>query len=288
MAAFYSPERIQELAAGYVAAQQSFATLREAYALRNYKHARAKEFALHGFSRRLGMLIHSIERVYSLLPPEREDVPTRDDVLDASNAIQAFIINAQGCIDNLAWVLVYERDVREQDGSELEPKRVGLTKQNRRVWKSLSPEFRAYMSSRREWLKYLTGFRDSLAHRIPLYIPPYVITPDKQAEYDALGEAADAAVGAGNLEQYDQLTYARNAMGVFQPLMTHSFSERSPRVPFHVQLLADFNTIEEMGREMLTELDREVLALQGTRPSWWRSLRNRLRDTVALLRAKST
>ena len=38
--------------------------------------------------------------------------------------------------------------------------------------------------------------------------------------------------------------------------MTHSFTENANRIVFHPQLLADFNTIDELGRKMLEELSR--------------------------------
>jgi hypothetical protein len=37
--------------------------------------------------------------------------------------------------------------------------------------------------------------------------------------------------------------------------MVHSFVEQSPVIVIHPQLLADFNTVEEIARRMLDELD---------------------------------
>lgn len=41
----------------------------------------------------------------------------------------------------------------------------------------------------------------------------------------------------------------------FRPWMTHSFLEKLPQAVFHPQLLADFNTIIELGGKMADELD---------------------------------
>jgi hypothetical protein len=38
--------------------------------------------------------------------------------------------------------------------------------------------------------------------------------------------------------------------------MTHSFTEAKGTVYFHYQLLADFNTVHELGVKMLGELNR--------------------------------
>jgi hypothetical protein len=54
-------------------------------------------------------------------------------------AIQAFVMNAFGCLDNIAWVLVHEKDIKGKGGTDLEPKEVGLGKKY--VNKKLSMEF---------------------------------------------------------------------------------------------------------------------------------------------------
>ena len=48
-------------------------------------------------------------------------------VVDAAIAIQAFTMNAFGCLDNIAWILVYEKDIKNSDGTELNPKDVGAS-----------------------------------------------------------------------------------------------------------------------------------------------------------------
>jgi hypothetical protein len=94
-------------------------------------------------------------------------------VVDAAIAIQAFTMNAFGCIDNIAWIWVHEKDIKNGNGTELQRKHVGLRKP--KVHDKLTKEFQAYLATRQDWFDSLVDFRDSLAHRIPLYIPPYVV-----------------------------------------------------------------------------------------------------------------
>jgi hypothetical protein len=42
--------------------------------------------------------------------------------------------------------------------------------------------------------------------------------------------------------------------------MVHSFSEKSPRIVFHAQILSDFAMVEDIGRKMLVELAGDVPA----------------------------
>jgi hypothetical protein len=51
--------------------------------------------------------------VFDLIPPELEDIPTDDEAKDAAIQVQAFVINVFGALDNLAWMWVFERDLKE-------------------------------------------------------------------------------------------------------------------------------------------------------------------------------
>ncbi len=165
--------------------------------------------------RRLGTLVRAIEQVYEILPPEREDIPERGEVVDATIAIQSFVLNTFGCLDNLAWIWVYEKDIKGKDGNELDPKRVGLGSKEVRI--SFTDEFRAYLDSRQKWFENLKNFRDSLAHRIPLYIPPYIVTPANVDEYNRLEQASGEALQRADFEEYDRLQSEQKKLGLFRP-----------------------------------------------------------------------
>jgi hypothetical protein len=256
MAAYFSAEMLATLNKGREDVRRQFAELREIYISRTYKTDRAREYAAYGFSRRLGILVRTIDQVFEILPPDREDIPERDEVVDASIAIQSFIFNTFGCLDNLAWIWVFEKGVKNDDGTELDLKRVGLGKGYKQIRRTFSKQFLAYLESRQDWFDHIKGFRDSLAHRIPLYIPPYVVTPKNLEEYNRLERASGEALHRADFEEYDRLQSDQKKLGVFRPWMTHSQHEQAPSVVFHSQLLSDYITIDEFGRTMLEELGR--------------------------------
>jgi hypothetical protein len=119
-----------------------------------------------------------------------------------------------------------------------------------------SKEFSDYIASREDWFKAIKDFRDALAHRIPLYIPPFIVTPDVVDEYNRLERASGDAMRGGAFEEYDRLQAEQKKLGRFRPWMTHSRTENAHPIAFHPQLLADFNTVDEFGRKMLEELGR--------------------------------
>ena len=161
-----------------------------------------------------------------------------------------------GCLDNLAWIWVYEKDVKKEDGNELDPKWVGLGKGNTQVRSSFSKEFVAYLDNHQEWFDHIKDFRDSLAHRIPLYIPPYIVTPETVDDYKRLEQASSEALQRADFKKYDRLQSEQKKFGRFRPWMTHSRNGRAPSIVFHLQLLADYLTIDEFGRTMLEQLGR--------------------------------
>jgi len=76
---------------------------------------------------------------------------------------------------------------------------------------------------------------------------------DKREEHDELVRKMAEAID--DSQEYDRLDAVLKALVTFRPCMTHSFGENAKTVVFHVQLLTDFNTVEELGRKMLQELE---------------------------------
>jgi hypothetical protein len=215
-----------------------------------WKTAGGREYATHGFSRRLGTLRRALLNVYKLIPPGTVRVPTRDRLHDAQINIQACIANVYGCIDNLAWVWVYEKGLDRT----IPRRRVGLRRPNAEVRGSLRPAFRKYLEERDDWMEYLVDFRDALAHRIPLYVPPGSVPQSKVDAHNDYARRMTEALMQLNPAEYERLGAEQRKLLVFQPLMTHSFIEAQGVVAFHAQLINDFLTIEELANKMLDEL----------------------------------
>lgn len=252
----FSQDDLKHIDEEYQAVYQKYARLSNAYVYRSYNNARAREFATNGFSRRLKLLIRCIENIFEIVPPDRDDLPSSEELSDVNINLHAFIINVFGCVDNLAWIWVCENNLKKEDGSPIPNEWVGLRSKNTRVRKSFSPNFLGYLDGLVKWFDNLENFRHALAHRIPLYVPPYVITVDKEVAYGNLETLKTEALNRLAFEDYDRLSTEQDALGVFRPFMTHSFVEDAKKVVFHAQIIADFNTIDELGRKMLEELDR--------------------------------
>lgn len=244
---YFSEDLLNKLKDEFALLQSRYNTLLLTYHQHKYRCTKSAEYAEHGFMRRLGTLLRCVQNVFEILPPDRGDgAPPRSEVLDATINIQAFVFNLFGAIDNLAWVWVSETGLCQKDGSPLPSAWIGLGPGNTFVRESLPVDFREYLSSTDSWFKHLENFRHALAHRIPLYIPPYTVDPKREFEWQQLERNIAKAIFRGDHEEANELKRAQDEICVFRPLMLHSYTQKSRPIIFHPQLIADFLTIEEL------------------------------------------
>lgn len=158
-------------------------------------------------------------------------------------------------MDNLAHIWVSERDVKRADGKVLSPMEIGFGKKYVWVMKSLPAEFRRHLATNEAWLEYLADFRHALSHRIPLYIPPSLVTDDKVEDYRRMDAEIRKAMRRQEFAEVEKLEKAQHKLISFMPVTTHSFGEQAKFVYFHLQMLTDFNMVDEVGVKMLRALD---------------------------------
>jgi hypothetical protein len=156
---YFSEQALADMRAELARIPQKHAALMDAYLQRNYLQARAKEFAQHGYLRRLKTLARCIENVFRDLPPDQVEPPEREVRHDAEINIQAAVFNAFAVADNLAWVWVVERGVTRPDGRPLPDTWVGLRANNEVVRDSMPQALRDYLATMDQWFDGLESFR---------------------------------------------------------------------------------------------------------------------------------
>jgi hypothetical protein len=80
---YFAKQSIDQLAADLEAMPGKRDEVLGALLSRAYEVPRAKEFATHGVSRRIKTMAHCVENVFNILPPEREDHPSMEELVDA-------------------------------------------------------------------------------------------------------------------------------------------------------------------------------------------------------------
>jgi hypothetical protein len=252
----YSRKQIAEFRALRQEATEECSAVVVRYAARQYASDQAREYATHAFGRRVYILLRCVDRVFSIIPLGSKRKPSGGRVDDVMINLQAFVFNASGCLDNLAWVWALEKGVTADDNTPLHPSKVGFGRRYKEVWRSLPREFKDYLHGFKAWRANLEDYRHALAHRVPLYVPPFVIPPADDAEFLALQQEAEAASAAGDHNGYFIARSKLLTLGTFEPMMVHSFAEGSRPIRYHGQVLSDLKTIAHIANRLLTELDR--------------------------------
>lgn len=199
---------------------------------------KSKEYLSHGFMRRFGIMKRCIDNVYRIYPPDKVDLLTKTEREDAEINLQAFIFNVYGALENLS--RVFSIEMKETKIKDIK-------------------EFGKYLDkdAHNRWRGYLEDFRHSLAHRIPLYIPPQALNKEESERYRNLCKQMSEAFSKLDFVEYERLYKELSALGSNCPLMVHSFSEKSQEVFFHSQVLADFNTIVEFTDILINRMLKE-------------------------------
>jgi len=214
-------ETIQELVNAHAEVESKYEALLEAFCIRTYGEKQAKEFALHGFARRLKTMKRCIDNIYRICPPDIDRKPFSEELSDLVINLQAFVLNIYGSLDNLAWVWVKEKGILNKKGNSLSNTQIGFAKKYKVIRNSFSSEFQTYLGTLDQWFEYVEDFRHSLAHRIPLYVPPYVLNDEEVKREQQLEIRRTEALSKHKFDEYERLTDEIETLGKFVPLMTH-------------------------------------------------------------------
>lgn len=214
------------------------------------EHPGVREHLLHGAARRVDVIGRTIANIFGRFPPGTERPLAKDALSDVQINMHAFVMNVYGIFDNWAWAFVYRHALENQI-----PRRgVGLF-QNRTT-RYLPLVLRGYLGSHdmTAWHEdYLKSFRDALAHRIPLYVPPAEFTPEEGERYKRLESEKVGLIKAKEWERLDEVWAEQAEIGRPSFCFIHSYSEdEKPKAIFlHPQILSDGMAIVEFGNMFL-------------------------------------
>lgn len=253
---YFSEENIKQLKGAYAEIEEKYQSLLLVFATRSYKQKEAAEFAMHGFIRRIKTMKRCIDNIYRVCPPDIDRKPSSEELSDLAINLQAFVLNVYGSLDNLAWVWVKEKGILNKKGNSLSNGEIGFAEKYSAVRDTFSPEFQDYLKTLDKWFGHVENFRHALAHRIPLYVPPYVSNEEEVKRERELEVLRTEALKKHQFDEYERLTDEVETLGKFIPWMTHSFGENSPQAVFHAQIIADWNTVMQISENFIKELDK--------------------------------
>jgi len=202
-------------------------------------------FLTHGAGRRLGTLQTALREIFRYFPSSQAVVVPRDDLFIAQIHLQAFILNVSGVFDNWAWAFVHRHGLLAAIGDR---RRVGMfisyTEEH------LPAPLRDYLRQAhiRTWYsQYHKDYRDALAHRIPVHIPPAYFTEEEAQRHEELEAQKAQLIQAQDWQQLNVVWAEQDALGVPCPLFVHEYQIQGGAPYLHPQLLSDAKTVVEFG-----------------------------------------
>ncbi|MFC5427623.1 hypothetical protein ACFPTO_02170 [Paraburkholderia denitrificans] len=213
--------------------------------------AASKEHLRYGAARRLGVMARAMQQIFSLFPPDTERPLPMESLHDVQINLHAFVINVFGVFENFAWAFVHRHNLLPTIGR---PVNVSMFKEATR--RHLPVAVEDYLSSdaiARWHSEYLKNYRDALAHRIPLYIPPKAMTKEEGELFSALEAEKWGLAGRADWDRINVISAEQDAIG--SPCFTflHSFEDggASRVVLLHPQIISDSKTVIDFGHRFL-------------------------------------
>lgn len=290
---FYSDESLADLEKAVQRIEPSFLLVTKCLLSRFNSEGVAREYTIQGFLRRLSTMNRCIKQIFSICPPDTCKLDDPNVATDAGIFLQSFYANLYGAFENLARVCV---EMSKAELTEVEKRNASFLskKIGKKVKDALPAALLNYHSSGEMilWREHLNEFRHSLAHRIPLYVPPSSIQPKDACLYKELRADHQRLLDEYTkwvfnrqrshensfrnneiIDEYQQklaeIKQKQSSLEFFCPVATHSYAEGGRLIGFHGQVVANWNTI----------LDFVCHFLEAMQPPLGQKLRVELIDT---------
>ncbi len=258
----YSSEKIKTITGEYSALMGEYYELAKSITVQGQSLTsdRTKEHLLHGVGRRIFVIRRAVENIFSLFPPDTTRKLSQDALYDVQINLQAFTMNLYGIFENCAWAFVIFHDLETDIGNWS-----GISLFRRETKRYLPKSLKNYLNTQdmKDWQKYIKSYRDSLAHRIPLYIPPANFTDDDAERYSTLEEErmecfrqfAEENGELALVDRVEQIAVELADIGSPTPVFLHSLTHADATEPIqiHLQMISDSRAIIEFVNLFLRE-----------------------------------
>ncbi len=191
--------------------------------------ANARRHFNEGFVRRHYMLQSSRLCLSQHCSQDRKEPLSPYEATDCAIHLNAYYLNLRGTLDNLAWVLQYEwqllAGVTEEGGRGRQECNL-FGPRFLAALKSKHPELTSVFEQHGNWAHELADLRDPAAHRVPIYVPPSVITSQEQVDkFRRIEAQADVAPSERGDRPISEIYREAQAVADFAPVMIISTAQ---------------------------------------------------------------
>lgn len=218
-----------------------------------FNEGRAAHHLRFGAARRIGVVRTAIMNIFEKFPPDTERPLKMDDLHDVDINLHAFVMNVSGIFDNLAWAFIERHSLRKNHRGV---NWIGMFHADTRRY--LPEEIRIRAMQLDTWhSEYLKVYRDALAHRVPLYVPPFHIREEDAERYSELEKQKEILTFDNTPEGLIAYKAASDEQeALTRPLFVfwHNTDDDGAHklVQLHPQLISDCMTVLDMGGVFLS------------------------------------
>ncbi len=159
---------------------------------------------------------------------DRKEPLSPYEATDCAIHVNAYYLNLRGALDNLAWTLQYEWQLLPKVSEDVPSrKQCGLfARAFRMALKSRSSSLASLLEQQTDWARELADLRDPAAHRVPIYVPPAIMTSQDQVdEFRRIGAQASMPASERGDRSISEIYQEAQAVGEFAPVMIISNRE---------------------------------------------------------------
>lgn len=223
-----------------------------------FTNANARRHFNEGFVRRHYMLQSSRLFLCQHCSQSRKEPLSPYEATDCAIHLNAYYLNLRGALDNLAWVLQYEWQLLPgvtEDGASGRQKCNLFNTRFLAARQSQYPELASLLDQHRNWARELAEFRDPAAHRVPIYVPPSVITSQEQMDkFRRIEAQADAAPSERGDRPISEIYREAQAVADFMPVMIISTPQGLEIRLISEQVRSDHDKYLTIAREVVDAL----------------------------------
>jgi hypothetical protein len=173
----------------------------------------------YGIMRRLFMIRLNVCEILRLVDRPTSYVLQGEDSLILGMNLNSLYVHLHGILDNMAWCIAYESRLFSQlsENDTRSRRNVGLF---HTVFLNALKDNPAaiFLKSKLSWHSEMKRLRDPIAHRVPLYAVPGIMTSDEATRFKEMSDASIAALKIGDLAEHQRLMVEAGKIGAYHPV----------------------------------------------------------------------
>ena len=198
---------------------------------------------LYGVARRLGSLHLSYSSLITIIPPNRRKPLLESESKYLENNLNLIYIHLRGLLDNFAWIFAYVTNPEKI--SNFNKMSIGIF--NERYQENFLKCPSDALKEFQAWNDDLSERRNPVAHRIPLYLVPSILSPNDSESVSLHMKEAHKKALALDFQGFEDSFAKVRSVGSYSPVFAHNPKESLlniyPTIPNDVGTLLSIQKI---------------------------------------------